>query len=604
MSDFDAKKTLVILLGAKEWPGCPSLEHCYPSDNNPFYNSVTAMEDYFRNVLGVDALNLRSWFDSKQAASTILEEIGEFITDRTSQTTVTDIFFYYIGHGDTGTTPNYCLLTRSSRANKLSSTAIQIRQLYEIVLTDAKNSRCYLILDACFSGAAYDDFPHHHNGIVLFHSSNKDENSGLTKEQDFSLFTKVLLTVLDEGSKECGEQLSFGDLGKLVQDSLDKIPSESVPYRCELHANLTSIEKIRIFKNPSYSSRSLIFLNPNSQWVIGVDVGTTNIHAGLVEIYKDPSRIPHVHHSKKVKHEETGKAELLAKSINNIVREILRECKITIDQLTRIGVGLPGQVDCTKGLLKYAPGLEIHNWDAVTELQNRLELEENIIFVDNDVNCSTLAELEWGYGSVHSRKVYKNFVCIYIGNGIGAGIVVNGQLVRGHNFAAGEVGHMKVASDENALMCRCGSKGCFEEYASARAITRLVGGKIRELRNKGNKTSPLVELDPDSATLPEDFVKIFNVSNIYCKELAEQIAKNLSIGIANIVNVLNPEVIILGGGIVDGFFKSNEFFKKTLIKYVDDGTLGVCRPNNILPTKLKDNTPILGAASLNEDNIK
>jgi glucokinase len=604
MLDFNAKKTLVILLGAEEWPGCPTLGGSYPPDNNPFQQSVTAIERYFR-TLGIEKSNLKSWFNSELEASLVVGEIGKFITDRTSQIEVTDIFFYYVGHGDSTTLNNYCLLVRSTQKDRLLLTAIQIGQLYEIIKNDAKNSRCYLILDACFSEAACDSFPSvHQTGVLLFCSSGKHEPSVLTEKQDFTLFTRALLTTLDKGNNKLSERLSFYDLRELVQVSIDaqvsvgEIRSKGNPPRCGLHASSRTIEKIEIFPNPSYPR---ISVSSDSLLVVGVNVGTTGIRAGLVEIPKNPklqtTERPHILYSKQVKHDEIRKTIRIRDRVGNIIRDVLAGANIDIKQLDRVGIGMTGQVDCTTGLLKFAHGLRfaqvsLCDFNVRADLHNLLGLEREKIFVDNDVNCSTLAELYYG------GHKYQNFVCVFIGSGIGSGIVIDGKLIRGHHFAAGEVGHMKIDSSPNARKCNCGGKGCFEEYASARAIIRLAREKIRELRDQ-KQTSSLLELNPDSITT-ESIAKLVDSEDVYCRELAAQIANYLAIGIANIANVINPEAIILGGGIIEGFYKF-DFFKSAIRSGFKKASLEVCAMTDIIETQLD---PVLGAASLNEYNLK
>ncbi|OQW92787.1 MAG: hypothetical protein BWK78_00600 [Thiotrichaceae bacterium IS1] len=255
---FDAKKALVVLLGAEEWPGCPALvDNSYPQNNNPFRNSVEEIEKYFRGTLGIEETHLKSWFNSTGKANTILEEIEDFITNKTSQNEMTDIFFYYVGHGthlEKG--DHYHLLVHSTKITKPSS-AIQIGRLFEIMKVEANNLRCYLILDACFSETAYDFLPDtHQKGVGLFYSSGKTEQSLVVEgERNFTLFTQSLLESLNKGDKTLPQWLSFNDLTGLIKEFVVKNHgSQEIPApRCGFHHRSDEIEKIAIFPNPSYS---------------------------------------------------------------------------------------------------------------------------------------------------------------------------------------------------------------------------------------------------------------------------------------------------------------------------------------------------------------
>ncbi len=612
MSAFDAKKALVILLGAEEWPHCKSLyTNDYEPGNNPFRNSVTKMESYFRNTLKVDNENIKSWFNSELTASSILEGVEKFINERVSETRISDIFLYYIGHGSflRPSSKDYYLLVHSTE-NSTPRTSIQIGDLYDIMKNNAKDCRCYVILDACYSGAATENVPSHPKGIVVFYSSDRTQQSRIDSnaEQKISAFTGTLLDVLDNSKEYQQKPLSLNTLSILVKNrfaaslSNSKLTDNTPLLRCGLYANTPEVEDIEIFPNHNYTS---LTVNVEHSLVLGVDVGTTTIKVGLIAFPKDFSvqtseELPEVLYFKAVKHDEIGRVGILDRVVS-VISDVLAHTQVPADRIVRVGVGLPGQVDCSHGILKFAPGLRLRDINVRADLTRKLLLGRNKVFIDNDVKCSTLAELYYGHG-----RDCKNFVCMFIGTGIGSGIVIDGKLIRGHSFSAGEVGHMRIDSGPDARLCNCGRKGCFEEYASARAIIRLAREKIYELRDRKIESS-LLQLNPDSPTLPEEIVEILfsaKKDDSYCQELAEQVASYLAIGIANIVDIINPERIILGGGIINGFFK-HDFFSSTLVAYSRKDMLEVCHQTAIVPTSVPtppEYVPILGAASLNGNN--
>ncbi len=296
----------------------------------------------------------------------------------------------------------------------------------------------------------------------------------------------------------------------------------------------------------------------------------------------------------KIDHYAIAQADELLKNIEGVISQVMSKAQITVKDIRSIGVGLPGQVDYVEQTLRFAPGLSLRNIAVSTKMRDVFQLP---VFIDNDVNCATLAELSYGKG-----KNYDNFVCIFIGTGIGAGIVVNKKLVRGKNYAAGEIGHMKIDCSKEARPCTCGGKGCFEEYASARAIIRLAREQIF-LADDRKISTPLRELDARRVR-PEDIVRVIlsDPDDKICKQLIKQIADYLAIGIANIVNLLNPESVILGGGIIKGFYEEILSFRNEFHQNFESAVLDVCKNVKISNAEFIDKAPIIGAALLGHES--
>ena len=336
----------------------------------------------------------------------------------------------------------------------------------------------------------------------------------------------------------------------------------------------------------------LVFKKNKKHLSIGVDVGTTKIAAALITIEKGK---PPVYNQKNVVrkvHDEKKSAEGVFDKIKGVIDEVMLREKITTNEIDAIGIGLPGQVRRTDGLLRFAPGLQIENHNFCVKLQQQYNVP---VHADNDVNCSTFAELNSGAGEFHD-----DFVCMFVGTGIGAGIVINKELIRGHNYSAGEVGHMKIDFRSDARECTCGEKGCFEEYASARAIIRLARIKMFDIIER-KKDSRLKDLDPRKIE-PKDIVTLMKEGDAEANNLAREIANYLSIGLANIANLLNPEAIILGGGVIEGFYDFPEF-EKTINKKFKDYAIPACATVGLVKSSFKctengSPAPIIGAAML------
>lgn len=319
--------------------------------------------------------------------------------------------------------------------------------------------------------------------------------------------------------------------------------------------------------------------------VLAIDVGTSKIAAALVSL--SDRQQPRLLEQVRVFHNEIDTHEGILGKIESVSNHLLSRCQVSFDELSGVGIGLPGQVDYRTGLLKMAPGLKLRNIHVASRLQASFGKP---VYVDNDVNCATLAELQWGQG-----KTFSNFACIFVGTGIGAGLVFNGQLYRGATYAAGEIGHTKVSLSSTARPCTCGAKGCFEEYASARAIVRMAREAIFDARERKIK-SVLTEISPEIIR-PEDIVNAVQNHDPLGIELAEKIAAYLASGVSNLANLLNTEAIILGGGIIQGFYQF-DFFSDLFTRVFKELTLDACAATSILTSTFEESNPLYGAAAL------
>jgi glucokinase len=254
------------------------------------------------------------------------------------------------------------------------------------------------------------------------------------------------------------------------------------------------------------------------KYVVGVDVGGTNIKLGVV----GPSGQVIVKNSFATKPYALSRIKLISALSREIEASIIA-AGLNKKQIAGVGIGLPGLVDYEKGIVRFLPN--IPGWRGVhlkSILQKRVKLP---VFVDNDVKIITLAESKFGAG-----RGVRNLVCLTLGTGVGAALILNGQLYRGEDNAAGELGHMPL--NEHGPQCNCGGFGCFETYVGNRALfalaSRVMGTpgmttqKMFTLAKKGNKKALL-----------------------FWKKAAEHIGN----GLVGIVNLLNPRLIIIGGGI-------------------------------------------------------
>ncbi len=205
---------------------------------------------------------------------------------------------------------------------------------------------------------------------------------------------------------------------------------------------------------------------------------------------------------------------------------------------TRVGVGVAGLVD-HRGVMRHGP-----NQPGVREMDVRGGLVEHLgdrVTVDNDGNCALWAE--WVSGAAQGTR---DAVLVTLGTGIGSGLVIGGRLVRGANGMAGEPGHTTV--DPNGPPCPCGRRGCWERYASGAGLARMA----RDAAEAGHLDSVLGAVGDDAAAIRgEDVVAGARAGDAEAQAVLDDVAWWTALGLANLIAVLDPEVIVLGGGLID-----------------------------------------------------
>ncbi len=309
---------------------------------------------------------------------------------------------------------------------------------------------------------------------------------------------------------------------------------------------------------------------------IGIDLGGTNIVAAVVdENYnilgksKTPTATPR-------------SAEEIFDDIAKVCKEAMANANVKIEDISSIGMGTPGTVN-GDGVIEFANNLGFDNVPAKQMLNYRLG--ELPVFIENDANCAALGEAYAGCGNGA-----ENFVAVTLGTGVGSGIIVDGKIVSGVNFAGGECGHMVIVVDGEP--CTCGRKGCWEAYASATALIRQTKAAMEadpesvmhELAKEEGKVSGRTAFD----AMRKGDISGINVVNNYIKYVA--------CGLINLVNALQPEIICVGGGICN----EGETLMKPLRRYVQAERYSIHSKiqTKILKAQLGNDAGIIGAALL------
>lgn len=308
---------------------------------------------------------------------------------------------------------------------------------------------------------------------------------------------------------------------------------------------------------------------------IGIDVGGTNVKIALVNdkgaiIYSNsiPTRA------------EMG-YEYTINNMKEAINDLLKETKLSTKDIEGMGFGFPGQIDCQKGIVRLAPN--IPGWVDVP-IAEIMEKEFKIkTRVDNDVRCAALGELNFGAG-----VGCENLICITVGTGIGSGLIVNGKLVRGASNAAGEIGHIKLDITGGPL-CGCGDRGCLEAFASGPSIVAMAEEYI-----KGGKSTKYRELANPDIT-PYIVSEAAKLGDPVAKRIFTIMGEYIGVGLASVVNLLNPEKIIIGGGVAAAGDILMNPIKETLLKRamkIAGETV------EVVPAQLGNTAGVIGASLL------
>lgn len=236
-----------------------------------------------------------------------------------------------------------------------------------------------------------------------------------------------------------------------------------------------------------------------------------------------------------------------------VIEHIIHVSGINQEMVLGVGIGLAGLIDGQHGIVRYSPFFGWRDFDFAKAITQALNLP---VRLENDVNTLTIAEQWFGYG--HGKD---HFVVVTVGRGIGAGLVVNGQFYRGALGGAGEFGHITL--QENGPRCDCGKRGCLEALAADPAVIR----EIKSVNTVGNKSN----LPTDSELTLDDIIEAANQGDHLAQQALANSGHWLGIGLANLVNLLNPELVIIGGeGVRAGEWRL-EAMRKSLNEHVFNG---------------------------------
>ncbi len=315
-----------------------------------------------------------------------------------------------------------------------------------------------------------------------------------------------------------------------------------------------------------------------SKYSIGIDLGGTKILTALV----DKTNGEVLTFIKKKTKKDKGTNKIIQKIISSI-NEIMEENNLLSEEIDNIGIGAAGQTDREHGIIINAPNLDCSNVNIKSILESEFKRP---VILGNDVEIATIGEMFFGAG-----KGETDYVCVFVGTGIGSCIVQNGQIRYGTTGTAGEIGHIIV--DIGGRSCGCGGCGCLEAYASRLAIEKRITGALK----KGRKSDIVNYLIEDKPIKTSMIKKALDNKDELVTQILNEASTYLGAGLASIINFYNPSMIILGGGLMNA------------IDYFCDKTIETAKIRS-LPTpaetikfqkaKLGDFSGVIGAALLEE----
>ena len=275
--------------------------------------------------------------------------------------------------------------------------------------------------------------------------------------------------------------------------------------------------------------------------------------------------------------------EAVIERIAHCVQDAVDECDLNLKQVKGVGIGAPGSVDPENGKVLFAGNLGWKDVALKKELEKQLELP---VFLQNDCRGCTL-----GVHEVELEGKPRNMIGLFLGTGIGGGLILEGKVYSGFNRSAGEVGHMVL--EVNGPKCSCGNRGCWEALASRTALFRQVQDAVKE----GQKTVLTEMLGNDLKNLRSgDLRKAIKQGDKLVEHIVEEAARYTGIAVANLINVVNPEVVVLGGGLMDAL--ENEMMHVVIDTAREHAFPGSDKGVKLLPSKLGDDAGITGGAVL------
>ena len=317
-------------------------------------------------------------------------------------------------------------------------------------------------------------------------------------------------------------------------------------------------------------------------YYIGVDLGGTNIAAGIVnsefEIVRKGSVPTNV----------AGRtAEEIIKDMGALCDSLVKDAGLTFDDIEYVGIASPGAVDPVRGVVNYANNLPFSRFPIADTLKKFIPVKK--VLVENDANAAAKGEAVAG-----AAKGVGDVVMITLGTGVGGGIIIDHKVYSGFNYAGAELGHIVI--EYNGRQCSCGRKGCWEAYSSATGLINMTKEKLAECEAKGIPTLMTDFVKEEGKVSGKTAFAAMKKGDAPAKEVVDMYIGYLGCGLSNIINIFQPEILVIGGGICN----EKHYLTDPLEKIIKEETYGneAIKPTTLKIAELGNDAGIIGAAVL------
>ncbi len=316
------------------------------------------------------------------------------------------------------------------------------------------------------------------------------------------------------------------------------------------------------------------------KYYVGIDLGGTNIVAGIYDenynlLFKESTKT-----------KCPRPAEEIVADIIMVTKKVMETANLTANDVESIGVGCPGTANKDTGIIEYSNNLDFHDVPLVKMMEDALGKK---VYIENDANAAAYGEYLAGAG-----RDYKSLVAITLGTGVGGGVIINGEILTGFNFAGAELGHTVIVA--HGRKCTCGREGCWEAYASATGLINMTK-EVME-KNPDSKMWELCENNIEKANGRTSF-DAMRAGDACGKEVVDMYLDFLSIGISDMINIFQPAILCIGGGIS----KEGDNLLKPLKELIDKQIYSrdPNKQTKIIIAQLGGEAGLLGAAFLGLD---
>ena len=312
------------------------------------------------------------------------------------------------------------------------------------------------------------------------------------------------------------------------------------------------------------------------KYYIGIDLGGTNIKAGVVsEDFEIVAKAT-------CKTNLPRPAEEICADMAKVALEAVKQAELTLDDIEAVGIGTPGTANSAEGVIEYSNNLGFKDFRVVELMKTFIDKP---CYVENDANAAAYGEFVAG-----AAKGAANAVCITLGTGVGSGIIIDGKIYSGSNFAGGEIGHTVI--DPNGPVCTCGRKGCFEVFSSATGLIRMTKEAMDE-----DPTSVMHKMAEEAGKVSaRTAFNAMRAGDKAGKDTVDKYIFYLACGIANVINTFQPDILCIGGGVCNEGDPLLLPLKEQVAKEIYTKTSA--KNTEIVIAKLGNDAGIIGAAFL------